>query len=381
MNQLLTFIYTVVTAQSLLLSIFFFLKKDNKLANRIFGFLFALMTLSCGAAYLSFSALNEGMQNLDSLWWPTLFLYAPLLYLYVMVLIKEIDRITPKQILRILPFLFFALVSLIKFFNKDMSDLPFYSKQEAGTGLTPFDFILIQGALLQVIIYIIYLLGMLKNYSENIRKYFSDIDKLKLQWLMRLLSVMLFIVSMHFLINIASLVIPSMDEGLLFVLETSAGALGFVGIFIIAYKGLSQPEMFDKISEMTSERDDKPKYSKQRLDESTELKLLDDLVTHMKEKKPYLDNNLTLKQLSDEVSIPTHLITMVLNLHLNQNYYSFINSYRIKEACRLLSDPEKSHRNILTIAMDTGFNSKSTFNTIFRKTTGSTPREFRSRHL
>ena len=130
---------------------------------------------------------------------------------------------------------------------------------------------------------------------------------------------------------------------------------------------------------MKKDEQNRPKYTKQRLEESTELKMLDDLVNYMKEEKPYLDNDLTLKQLSDEVSIPTHLITMILNLHLNQNYYSFINSYRIKDACRLLSEKDQNHKNILTIAMDTGFNSKSTFNTIFRKTTGLTPRDFRSK--
>ncbi|AXY74367.1 AraC family transcriptional regulator [Paraflavitalea soli] len=98
----------------------------------------------------------------------------------------------------------------------------------------------------------------------------------------------------------------------------------------------------------------------------------------MQEKKVYTDPELTLEKLSTLVKTPRHHLSEVLNQHLHQTFYQYINDHRMKEVLHLL-DHCRQHQvtpNILSLAYDAGFNSKSSFNQYFKKTTGYTPTEY-----
>lgn len=99
------------------------------------------------------------------------------------------------------------------------------------------------------------------------------------------------------------------------------------------------------------------------------------LMELMKDEQLYKDMELTLKTVADILAITPHQLSQFLNEHLGVDFRNFINRFRVEEAQRLLkSDPEMS---ILTICFEVGFNSKSTFNTAFKKISGITPREYR----
>jgi AraC-like DNA-binding protein len=73
----------------------------------------------------------------------------------------------------------------------------------------------------------------------------------------------------------------------------------------------------------------------------------------------------------------THHLSQLINEGLNQNFFDFVNSYRIEEIKKQLHDPKLSHIKIEEIAFQNGFNSKSAFNTAFKKFTQTTPSQFR----
>jgi YesN/AraC family two-component response regulator len=100
----------------------------------------------------------------------------------------------------------------------------------------------------------------------------------------------------------------------------------------------------------------------------------------MQESKPYLRNELTLQELAKKLKIPRHYLSQIINDRLNQNFYTFINEYRVNEAKSLLLDPRFRHYSILAVALDSGFNSKATFNAVFKKQCGMTPSEFINQH-
>ena len=102
------------------------------------------------------------------------------------------------------------------------------------------------------------------------------------------------------------------------------------------------------------------------------------LIRYMKSQKPYLEPSLNLDKLAEKVSIPPHHLSQILNTCLNHNFFDFINSYRIKESERLLSEQDSYRKTILEILYETGFNSKSVFNTEFKKHTGMTPTQFKN---
>lgn len=97
----------------------------------------------------------------------------------------------------------------------------------------------------------------------------------------------------------------------------------------------------------------------------------------MEAKKIYLDGNLTLKKLSEELMVHPNYLSQIINETFRQSFNDFINRYRIEAARGKLQDPKESHKTILEIAYDTGFYSKSVFNTAFKKFTGMTPSQFR----
>jgi YesN/AraC family two-component response regulator len=96
--------------------------------------------------------------------------------------------------------------------------------------------------------------------------------------------------------------------------------------------------------------------------------------------EPFLNPELTLKQLASELKIPERLLSGLINQYRNQNFYDFVNNYRISKAQKMLTDETSKRKTVLEILYDSGFNSKSSFNQVFKKTTGLTPTEFKRNH-
>jgi AraC-like DNA-binding protein len=104
------------------------------------------------------------------------------------------------------------------------------------------------------------------------------------------------------------------------------------------------------------------------------------LAKFMRKSRIYLDPDLSLEVLATRMKMSRHHLTQLLNERIEKNFYSFINEYRIGEAIDRLNDPSLQV-NILSLAFDCGFNSKSSFNNYFKKITGSTPTAYRKRQL
>lgn len=119
-------------------------------------------------------------------------------------------------------------------------------------------------------------------------------------------------------------------------------------------------------------------YRKSALDEMMMNEYEFALRYHMDKSKLFLNAEISLEDLSKETKIPKHHLTQLLNERFKQNFYSFINEYRIREAVKALENPTKEV-NILSLAYDCGFNSKSSFNKYFKKITDHTPSSYRKK--
>ena len=95
--------------------------------------------------------------------------------------------------------------------------------------------------------------------------------------------------------------------------------------------------------------------------------------------KLYQEPELTMQQLADKLDMPTYLVSQAINDGMKRNFYDLINSYRVEEAKQLLLDPGNRNYTILSVGFEAGFNSKTTFNTVFKKFTGLTPTEYRDK--
>ena len=122
------------------------------------------------------------------------------------------------------------------------------------------------------------------------------------------------------------------------------------------------------------------KYKTSRLDKEMADKTKEKIKTLMTSDKLYLDPDLTLKDLSSRLKIHSNYISRIINEQFEMSYNDYINMHRIEDVKEKLSDPEKNTKTVLEIMYETGFYSKSVFNTAFKKFTGLTPSEYRRTH-
>jgi YesN/AraC family two-component response regulator len=97
----------------------------------------------------------------------------------------------------------------------------------------------------------------------------------------------------------------------------------------------------------------------------------------MEKEKLFQEADLTLHELAGRLQSPTYQVSQALNEGMKKNFYDLVNGHRVEEAKRLLLDSKNRNYTILSVGFEAGFNSKTTFNTVFKKFTGMTPTEFR----
>ncbi len=106
-------------------------------------------------------------------------------------------------------------------------------------------------------------------------------------------------------------------------------------------------------------------------------RLLGLLPGFMEKRRPYLDPDLSLGDLAEAMETSRNALSLAFNVGLGRTFYDFINELRVREVIRLMSDPGQSSNKILSLALDAGFNSKTSFNELFKKATGQTPSAYR----
>ncbi len=112
------------------------------------------------------------------------------------------------------------------------------------------------------------------------------------------------------------------------------------------------------------------------LDDKTTSRFADRLLDHINDEKPYLDPSLSLRSLAEQTEIHPNQLSWLLNVKFGKNFNDFINHYRVETFKELARDPKNGHLTLMALAYDSGFNSKTVFNTYFKKETGLTPKEF-----
>jgi YesN/AraC family two-component response regulator len=119
------------------------------------------------------------------------------------------------------------------------------------------------------------------------------------------------------------------------------------------------------------------KYKKSNLPEETAEIYTRKIIAYMEERRAYTDDEITFQKMARDLSIPPYHLSQVLNTKLKMNFYNFINTYRVEEAKKLLTNPEFRDMKILEISHMAGFKSKSVFNSVFKEFMNQTPKEYR----
>ncbi len=303
------------------------------------------------------------------------FLFAPLLFLYTKSFIQDNFRLHIIHLLHAVPFIIYNILYAV-FYHFEPVSLKIEMLQSGNVLPYSLGFWTNLMMNLQILIYMTVTLYLLLQYSKRMKSLYSTIHHLNLGWLELVVYAFLFmwlIDFAQFLLRNTSGISPEISGYLTFISIT----INFVFANLVIYKGLKQPFQFFSV-----EKDlPKTKNDNVSISEEESKDILERLLNYMTAEKPYLTSTLTLKELSERTEINPRLLSRIINEKKNQNFFDFINSYRIDDAKMILSNPARRKMTILEVLYGVGFNSKSVFNTTFKKYTGVTPTEYRKRYL
>lgn len=368
--KLLVALNLLGVAQALLLAAALLsVKRGNRIANRFLAAFVIVIAIGVGGATMAQDRFIILYPHLLKIQDPFFILGAPLLYLYVRTLIKGRAGSGKKDLLHFLPF---ALCLLYL--------LPFYflsSKAKLFSVASYFDFWARWGyiksttLILQFVIYLSLIAWMLVAYSRKLKRQTSTGEAavlFQVRFLLTTLTAVLVFGSLKFVLTI---IFPAYNTETVDLLVPASLS---VFVYAMGYIGLRKPEVLTGMEELppTPRRYEKSTLTIERSDTYRER-----LLELMNTEKPHLDGGLTLQKLAKALAVSPHHLSQTINEQLNQNFIDFINAYRIEEAKRLLTDLAKKHYSILAVSEEVGFNSKSAFNTAFRRHANMTPSEFR----
>jgi AraC-like DNA-binding protein len=234
-------------------------------------------------------------------------------------------------------------------------------------------------------LFIILAVRLFHRYKKFLQTNFSNIDKSSFNWMKFLVFGLIILLSGALILVVFREVFSfpvSLYNMFAIIVLLFVNILGFRGIkhstifsqTVIPYNNQAQTE-----KQPATDKEHTSSYANYGLKQDDAIFLSGKLKSYMVDEKPYTNMDLTLKDLASALDTYPHYITQMLNTVFNQNFYDFINTYRVEEVQKRLHDPQFKNFTILAIAYDCGFNSKSSFNRIFKQKTRLTPSEYRNR--
>ena len=363
--SLISFLSFLITFQLLFVGIFLIThKKGNRRNNILLGTIFILIAWNMGDLTLQMNGVVfkwEFLQHIDDGFF---LLYGPIFYFYSQGVIFRDFKLSSGNLLHLIPYLLLTILLL------SIRNLrPSISEENIKNDL-PWQFYLIS-ALMYANFYVY--LGLtyksLWKYRQIIKNKYSQIDQINLDWLsfsINTLGLLTFISLIHNFITLArnkSVFIVTLVLLLLFI---------FYFVNKVILKALRQPEIFAGIAQ-----NETSKYMGSNLSPDQIEEYKKQLLALLSSEKCFLNPQVSLADLSEKLSVSTKHLSQVINQSFNKSFFDFINAYRIQEVQQILKESKDDKMTVLEAMYKAGFNSKSSFNTAFKKETGQTPTEFR----
>ncbi|MCF8308738.1 MAG: helix-turn-helix domain-containing protein [Bacteroidales bacterium] len=354
-------------------------KKSKGVHDRVLIVWLLYLGLYTGTYALLFDKLYDHYPLWSGSFISLLTLHGPFLFLYLSSLTRISHKIRHVDFLHFLPFLLFNVFLLVAAFFPEYSSR--IRMDYIDTHIQPpFLFLMFLAiTALSGPFYFAYALRLLKNLDITIYNNFSYSESINLEWLRKLIfifgtvwTILIVITSLHHVFRLFTM--HFCTDGLFLSLA--------IFIILVGYFGLKQQEIFrtHNPEKFITEPKEK-KYAGSALTEAEEKQIGEKLTGYMKREKPYLNPDLNLPRLADELGIKSHNLSQVINDKMETNFFEFINRHRVEEVKAKMTNPDYSNYSLLGIAFESGFNSKSAFNRVFKNITGHTPTQYKKAYL
>ena len=317
---------------------------------------------------------------------PVPVLTGPLVYLYLRSFKEKISF--RKAIPHFIPFILFFFLAYynISRFARIYPDAKVIPPEAVRS---PITILIVYLRPLHQLFYYFLARKVLLSYQRSIRHLFSETNRIELNWARLLVNGYLVLACLFMLHFPLVVLFPQHVTKLLWF----TFAFGAPYIYLVTIKGMMQPtiwqvqphtnkeEVEEEIHDMeeleTELEEEKARPSRAGLHPEKIEALTGRVIDLMEREKIYQEPELTLQQLAQKLETPAHNLSLAINEGLKKNFYDLVNGYRVEEAKRLLVEPNSNNYTVLSIGFEAGFNSKTTFNTVFKKFTGLTPTAYR----
>ena len=360
---MLNTIFIIGAFQSFFFAAILLAKKQNPLPNRFMGLWLGVLGLAFIEYWITNSGFYLNFPFLAGIFSGAPLVYGPLFFLYVFHLLNPQKQWNWKQMWHLLPVFLYYLTGLLTFFAEGREEkLAIMENIQRGEPLT---IIFVWGIIkaFHGFFYTAYIVHYLRQFELQALNRFSNPDHLRIKWL-RILAYCLTAIYAFAILNNGLVFFFEINIEVILGICSAALILGG-SYFAIKQQALFKPEEW-KVNPVDQADHASPVH---------ELKA--SVSEYMQREKPYLNPNFTLQQFSEGLDIPAKQLSGILNQGFGVNFFTFVNQYRVEEVIERMNDPKNDHLTLLGIAYDCGFNSKTTFNTVFRKLVGMTPSQFK----
>ena len=333
-------------------------KKNKTLSDKILIIWLFLISIHMFLFFMNYTKENLNYPFLLGFSLPLPLIHGVMLYLYVASSTRQLPKNKMLLLLHFIP-VTASYLYLIPYFLLP-ADEKIYIYQNNGLGYEVFMRFLFLAYVITGIGYQIWSIVLLERHKKNILNQFSDIEKIDMNWLRILVWGMAII---------WFVVILDVNDFYDFLTVTFF-------VFVMGFFGIKQISVYPEKENDKVKVKEKKKYLKSGLKKDLSEELFQKLKDLMKDKKLFTRNNLLINDLASELKVHPNYLSQVINEKEGKNFYDFVNHYRVEEFKRLISIPKNQQLTLLSLAFECGFNSKSSFNRYFKKSTGQTPSQY-----
>lgn len=366
------YILIIGTFEALFLILLLLGKKNKSLPDYLLGVIFVLYAISIGSVYLELQNIrnNFPFPAIMNISWIFLFLHGPALWFYIKSLSDPEFRFKPVYLLHFVPFIYFSVFQYFHFIHLPVTEKIRLLENDLFKEHVSYK-ISVLAIGVSTISYNIWALNLIRRRRDKLMQQYSKIEDIDLGWLSTLIIAALIIYSLNVALFNLDLVFHFATYKFLMFLTYSFAS---VYILFLGYFGIRQGNIFINSVGVIRESDFKSASNEITSPSiTTDDAFINTLIRIMEEKQPYLYPEITISKLSEFLNVKTEFLSEVLNSRLNQNFFDFINKYRVGEFKNQCILKTNSHLSIMGIAYNCGFNSKASFYRAFRKFEGISP--------
>jgi AraC-like DNA-binding protein len=309
-------------------------------------------------------------QQLSSLYFvPGIAYYidGPLLFLCIKSLVFRDFILRRTDLLHLLPFAIYCLYVGLNFYGNPLNIRLEMLNSESfvySTNFVTMEFV----SKLTRFSYVIACFILISRYGLMLQEKHSNMEKAHISWLRALVAG--FMLVMLFELILSASKIFTHYHYIYFYIGLTRYYTTFFLINLLVFTAIRFFGMFEQVNE--------EELPKRPVDEfSINPEEAESIDSRIKQEQLFMDPDITLDSLAETLEVMPRDLSMIINRHFGSNFYTFINSYRIEEAKKMLKDQAKKDTTITDIYLAVGFNSKSVFYTFFKKLEGMTPTKYR----